>query len=307
MFGFRNLSLRNKRRNETLQPACRGLLASALVAMFIAPSVLAQVDQQCNLVTEGERALERMLLASADVRFTGTVLYERAGSRQFLTVARSEAPGMGELRRMNAQANPRAEIWPAPIRSNERVCDVAAVYVPSIESGRVVAGRSTQRLTLRPRDTLRLAHVIDLDSESGLALAMATVGPDGQMLERYEYAAIDYQERAADDNGVEAAVQVDSVYARGRAVIPGYFVMSEDPDRGIFVVSDGLATASVFVEPLPAGAPAGEGAVIEGATLTYTRGVPSSNGGLLISVLGEVPVVTARLLADAVRATRGES
>ena len=86
MFGFRNLSPRNKRRNETLQPACRGLLASALVAMFIAPSVLAQVDQQCNLVTEGERALERMLLASADVRFTGTVLYERAGSRQFLTV-----------------------------------------------------------------------------------------------------------------------------------------------------------------------------------------------------------------------------
>ena len=305
MFGFRNLSPRNKRRNETLQPACRGLLASALVAMFIAPSVLAQVDQQCNLVTEGERALERMLLASADVRFTGTVLYERAGSRQFLTVARSDALGMGELRRMNSQANPRAEIWPAPIRSNERVCDVAAVYVPSIESGRVVAGRSTERLTLRPRDTLRLAHVIDLDSESGLALAMATVGPDGQMLERYEYAAIDYQERAADDNGVTA--KVESAYARGRAVIPGYFVMSEDPDRGIFVVSDGLATASVFVEPLPAGAPAGEGAVIEGATLTYTRGVPSADGGLLISVLGEVPVVTARLLADAVRATRGES
>ena len=60
-------------------------------------------------------------------------------------------------------------------------------------------------------------------------------------------------------------------------------------------------TASVFVEPLPAGAPVGEGAIIEGATLTYTRGVRSGSGGLLISVLGEVPFVTARLLADAVR------
>ena len=282
-------------------------MASALIVVFFAPPVLAQADQQCNLVTEGEQALERMLLASADVRFAGTVLYERAGSRQFLTVARPQTQGMGELRRMNAQANPRAEIWPAPIRSKDRICDVAAVYVSSVEAGRVVAGRNTERLTLRPRDTLRLAHVFDLDSASGLALAMATVGPDGQMLERYEYAAIDYQERAADDLATEAAVKVASVYTRGRAVIPGYFVVSEDPDRGIFVVSDGLATTSVFVEPLPAGAPAGEGAVIEGATLTYTRGVPSTNGGLLISVLGEVPVVTARLLADAVRATRGES
>ena len=70
------------------------------------------------------------------------------------------------------------------------------------------------------------------------------------------------------------------------------------------MVSDGLATASIFVEPLPAGAPAGEGAIIEGSTLTYTRGVPTASGGLLISVLGEVPMVTARLLADAVRPPR---
>ena len=88
-------------------------------------------------------------------------------------------------------------------------------------------------------------------------------------------------------------------------VVPGFFLILEEPDGGVFVVSDGLATASVFVEPLPLGAPGGEGAVIQGATLTYTRGVPGTGGGLLISVLGEVPLVTARLLADAVRAPKG--
>ena len=281
------------------------MLASAVLAACCAPGVFAQAHQQCNLATAGEQALERMLLPSRGLSFEGTVLYEREGSRQFLTVTRPEALGMGQLRRMNAQANPRAELWPAPIRSRARVCDVAAAYVPSVEAGRVVAGRATERLTLRPRDTLRLAHIIDLDRSSGLPLAMVTVGPDGQMLERYEYAAIDYHDLT--DVATESVVTVENGYERGRSVIPGYFVMSEDPDRGIFVVSDGLATASVFVEPLPAGAPAGEGAVIEGATLTYTRGVPSSTGGLLISVLGEVPVVTARLLADAVRASRGGS
>ena len=307
MCAFRNLSLRNKRRNELPRYGLRGVLASAALAACCVPLVFAQTDQQCNLATAGEQALERMLLASGSISFEGTVLYEREGSRQFLTVTRAGALGMGELRRMNAQANPRAESWPAPIRSRERVCDVAAAYVPNVEIGRVVAGRATDRLTLRPRDTLRLAHIIDLDTSSGLPLAMVTVGPDGQMLERYEYAAIDYHDRTAGDVVPESVVTGENGYKRGRAVIPGYFVMSEDADRGIFVVSDGLATASVFVEPLPSGAPAGEGAVIEGATLTYTRGVPSSNGGLLISVLGEVPVVTARLLADAVRASRGGS
>jgi len=307
MYVFRNLSLRNKWRTGLLRCGLRGALTAAALAACCVPVVFAQTDQQCNLTTAGEQALERMLLASGSINFEGTVLYEREGSRQFLTVTRAEALGMGELRRMNAQANPRAESWPAPIRSRERVCDVAASYVPSVESGRVVAGRATDRLTLRPRDTLRLAHIIDLDSSSGLPLAMVTVGPDGQMLERYEYAAIDYHDQTAGVDAPESAVTGETRYERGRAVIPGYFVMSEDPDRGIFVVSDGLATASVFVEPLPSGAPAGEGAVIEGATLTYTRGVPSPNGGLLISVLGEVPVVTARLLADAVRASRGSS
>ena len=134
-----------------------------------------------------------------------------------------------------------------------------------------------------------------------MALAMATAGPDGQMLERFEYAEIRYGPRLAANNQPAATTRHD----RERVVVPGFFVILEEPDGGVFVVSDGLATASVFVEPLPLGAPGGEGAVIQGATLTYTRGVPGTGGGLLISVLGEVPLVTARLLADAVRAPKG--
>jgi sigma-E factor negative regulatory protein RseB len=68
-----------------------------------------------------------------------------------------------------------------------------------------------------------------------------------------------------------------------------------------------LATASVFLEPLPPGAAPGEAGVIEGATLAYTRGVSvAGQKGVLISVLGEVPMVTARLLADAIRPTNDD-
>ena len=308
MFAFRNRistpALQNKGRClssvATLFALCL-LMPTLVVAQ---PDVASPSDPVCSLDTPPEQALFKMLQASAHQRYEGTVLYERAGSRQFVTVSSHiDSAGQGVLRRMNAQADPLPESWPVPFDSPQRACDVAKVYLPTLDSGRTIAGRATQRLTLRPRDTLRLTHYIDIDNVTGFALAMATMGSEGNMLERYEYASIDYQsasERDLLDTG-------QTEYERGRRVVPGYFVLSEDADRGVFVVSDGLATASIFVEPLPPGAPAGEGAVIEGATLAYTRGVRSAAGGLLISVLGEVPMVTARLLADAVRPPREQS
>ena len=241
-----------------------------------------------------------MLSAPKGLRFEGMVLFERADSRQFISIKWPDPSGQGAMRRMNSAANPPVEKWPAPITSAERICDVLSVYAPSLATGRIVAGRSTRQLSLKPRDPLRLGHLVHLDTETGMALAMATADADGQILERYEYADISFGEATAQSTGeLDAAT-----YSRGRTVAPGFFLVTEDTGKGGFVVSDGLATASVFVEPLPAGAPPGEGAVIEGATLTYTRGVAGSEGGLLISVLGEVPVVTARLLADAVRPPR---
>ena len=297
MFAFRNSS-----SNRPIQsnPFGRSLWPAlvAWVLVVLPAQGLAQADEQCVLGAPPDKALAAMLRASSDLTFKGTVLYERAGSRQFLTVASNAEGSRGELRRMNAEANPRSEFWPIPSRSSKRICNVVESYVASLESGTIIAGRSTQRLTLRPRDTLRLTHLVDMDEATGLPLAMVTLDLDGQMLERYEYAAIEYGS-GIPDTSVENVFEAE--YERDRHIVPGYFLVSENPDRGIFVVSDGLATASVFVEPLPAGAPVGEGAIIEGATLTYTRGVRSTNGGLLISVLGEVPFVTARLLADAVR------
>ena len=308
MFAFRNRSSTLALRSKA---SCLSAAATQVaLCLLVLKPVLAQSDvgsvpgSLCSFDTPSEQALLKMLQASSHQQYKGTVLYERAGSRQFVTVSSPvDDASQGILRRMNAQADPAPESWPAPFDSPQRACDVAAVYLPALESGRTVAGRSTQRLSLKPRDTLRLTYLVDMDSETGLALAMATVGSEGKMLERYEYASIDYQ--ALSERDPLAGKQRG--YERGRSAVPGYFVLSEDADSGVFVVSDGLATASIFVEPLPPGAPVGEGAVIEGATLTYTRGVRSAAGGLLISVLGEVPVVTARLLADAVRPPREQS
>ena len=275
-----------------------GVVCGALIVRPISASAETPL---CELVSPAEQALGRVLASPADFSFEGTLLIERAEGREFLAVKWPEPAGGGSLRRMNTVADPVVEPWPTPAASPRRICDLLRLYSPSLDKGRIIAGRETDRLTLRPRDSLRLPHRLNIDKDTGMALAMATAGPDGQMLERYEYAEIRYGPRLAANNEPTATTRHDPE----RVVVPGFFLILEEPDGGVFVVSDGLATASVFVEPLPLGAPGGEGAVIQGATLTYTRGVPGSGGGLLISVLGEVPLVTARLLADAVRAPKG--
>ena len=281
----------------------------ALLLSAVCLSVSAQPTvPDCEVATEPEQALVKLLNAHRDISYKGTVLYERADNRQFLEVAwpdqnASNAPRQGTLRRLNATVNPQAEFWPSAFVPKDRVCDLSKFYSVSLESSRVIAGRLTRKLVLRPRDTLRLAHFVDVDVQTGMALAMVTAEPGGKVLERFEFAAIGYRDLPQP----EVDVPNDVPIARGRGVIPGYFVVAENHEQGVFVVSDGWATASVFVEPLSPTAPSGEGAVIDGATLTYTRGTRVGGSGVLISVLGEVPVVTARLLADAVRSSGSES
>lgn len=253
----------------------------------------------CVASNESEKALLGLLDAHRRVSFRGALLYEREGSRQFIDVDWSADSGEARLRRLNRIEDPSTETWAPPVFTAGRFCDLLEFYIPRVEQGRVIAGRTTQRLALQPKDTLRLGYIVEVDSEIALPLAMVTVDPDGKVLERYEFASIIFSNAAA---GTKAAPEDATGIVRGKSVLPGFYVMDGHATPAAFVVSDGLATASIFLEPLPSGVAPGEAGVTKGATLTYTRGVPvTGQNGMLISVLGEVPLVTARLLADAIR------
>ncbi len=266
-------------------------------------------DEVCTASNDAERVLVGLLGAHRRTSLRGTLLYERVGDRQFMDVEWSASSGEARLRRLNRVAEPAAESWSPSVMNAARLCDVLRFYVPRVEQGRVVAGRSSRRLALQPKDTLRLGYIADVDTETGLPLGMMTVDPDGKVLERYEFANVDLDvvydsPEDLEGNPVDEATHS---HARGADVLPGYYLVNNHATPAAFVVSDGLATASVFLEPLPPGAAPGEAGVVEGATLIYTRGVPvPGQKGVLISVLGEVPMVTARLLADAIRPTNDE-
>ena len=66
--------------------------------------------------------------------------------------------------------------------------------------------------------------------------------------------------------------------------------------------TDGLAVFSIFLELLSQDITPGEGVVRSGGTVSYTRGMSMSGMPVLVTVIGEVPLNTARMVADSVTA-----
>jgi len=214
----------------------------------------------CSTASEADRIWVALLGAHHHISFQGTLLYERIGGRQFIDVAWSAGSGEARLRRLNRVSDPTEESWSPAALTVGRFCDLRRFYVPRIEQGRVIAGRSTRRLVLQPADTLRLGYIAEVDTETGVPLGMVTIDPEGKVLERYEFASIatNGANRALANPDRAISEEASGSLSRGRDVLPGYYMVNDHATPAAFVVSDGLATASVFLEPLPAGAAPGE-------------------------------------------------
>ena len=182
-----------------------------------------------------------------------------------------------------------------------------------------VAGLEAQALILEPRDDLRYGHTLWAEMQSGLLLKARTVNEAGQIIEQFAFSDV----RIGGD--VDAQLlkprfdDVDGwrvVNARGSELSkaesgwtvasapPGYVLTSVmrrplGPERGQavhMVFSDGLASVSVFIEPLSDGVQVGLGPLASGAINIYKRSV----NGHLVTALGEVPERAVKLIGDAI-------
>ncbi len=280
-------------------------LTLTLCALLASAGVRAEGD--CSLLpSEVHVVLDQFLSAKHSYSYSGTLLLEQNNQRKFLTA--SSAPGSEvTLRQMNSPTPAARERFPLPGSSpGLDACDIGVSYRVAVEIGAAVAGRPTQRLTIRPRDRLRFGYIMDIDTGTGLPLRVVTATPDGQMIERYEFATIEVTDiltPASEVSGTDATSVADAPPLPLTRLPDGFKVANSRP--GQIVVTDGLATASLFVSALPTDLAPGEGTVRQGSTLTYTRGFAQAGSQYLVTVIGEVPVNTARLLAMAVEPTVG--
>lgn len=209
-------------------------------------------------------------------------------------------------------------------------CGLAAHYRLSLGGGERIAGRTTQRIVAQPRDLYRYAHVLEIDEQTAQLLKATTLALDGVALEQFQYASFEASADRGDAESEEAGSPPDASgdatnyqlaalgdgsgsehpAAAGVAAldwypawVPAGFVPTREGGSAAYLTfTDGMASFSVFLELADTSMQAGEGVFREGSTLAYTRGMHMAGSAVLVTVVGEIPVNSARIVADSISA-----
>ncbi len=186
-----------------------------------------------------------------------------------------------------------------------------------------VADRAALLLGVAPRDHDRFGYRLWLDRETGLLLRSELRDFAGANLEIFQFTALRVGDSVAladlepDTEGIRVRhlaapapateTRIHTPKWQVRWVPSGFRMTSaavrrapdEQKDIDTLMFSDGLASLSVFIEAMPE---AGAGSVVSrnGATVVLTHLAPGKDavhGDHLVTVVGEVPLATARRIA----------
>lgn len=185
-------------------------------------------------------------------------------------------------------------------------------------------GRDVQMLHLDPKDGLRYGYRFWLDRQSALPLKFQRTTADGKVLKEIAFISPPALPESISDDQLKAEAEardfrwvswdrhtpmhnpeLKRAYAFKAELLPaGYRVrIFNSPEeeagangpRSRFIVSDGVSWADVFVAP--AGAGEKTGSAVDGPITTYRLRLDD----VRVVVVGEMPLGTARAIAEAIR------
>ena len=285
--------------------------------------------------------LQRMDAAAREQNYIGTLVYGARGQMDTLRVFhRANADGDSErLLSMNGEPRemvrhgstvlftgngslPRAYVRGAaatPFDADQLAEAMPHYRVVAVGEDRV-AGRRAQVVDVRAGDAFRYSWRLWLDVDSGLLLKSVRHGLDGIPVELMMFADINIGATPSDDQ-LKATVstephQVDTrpvaseTSAQARWDIadlpPGFRqTMSErdatQPNEDHLVFSDGLASVSVYISPVPGNSANPPINIREGALSVYSRQVDRYR----VYVIGDVPELTVQRFAQGVSPREG--
>lgn len=188
------------------------------------------------------------------------------------------------------------------------------LYKFEIRGPERVAGREATALLALPLDQFRHSSLLTIDNETGLVLKSWLVDESARPLERYQFIDLDLSPeienlrepkarlhraatpQVADCNPTDAkqAERWNLVW-----VPPGFAFVGQRQVRNqidMLMYTDGLTTFSVFIEEASGSIP--EGVAQRGATLAVMDSLRHANKNYRITVVGEIPVVTAQKIAQ---------
>jgi len=189
------------------------------------------------------------------------------------------------------------------------------LYKFEIRGPERVAGREATALLALPLDAYRHSSLLTIDNETGLVLKSWLVDESARPLERYQFIDIDFNPDLASMRQQPVAKLQRSATSKLSECNPSELKQSESwrlawvPPGFAFVgqrqvreqidmlmYTDGLTTFSVFIEAASGAIP--EGVASRGATLAVMDSLSYQGKSYRITVVGEIPVVTAQKIAQ---------
>lgn len=197
---------------------------------------------------------------------------------------------------------------------------IADYYKVKQEGTDRVAGVEADIVLLVPKDNMRFGYRVWTEQKKGLVVKLQTLDTDGKVLEQAAFSELQLDAPVKMDKLLQMMGKVEgyrvekpvlvktTASAEGwllKAPVAGFKPMScykrpatanpaggEEPLQWIF--SDGLASVSIFVEPLDRQRHDRESSLSMGATQTITRQLDT----YWVTVMGEVPMSTLKLFAN---------
>ncbi|MGD8176944.1 MucB/RseB C-terminal domain-containing protein [Marinimicrobium sp. ARAG 43.8] len=192
--------------------------------------------------------------------------------------------------------------------SPEQVGRIERFYQLKLRGASRVAGRNVQMLEVRPRDELRYGYLLALDKETGLLLKSLLIDEHQRLLERFQFVELSFdpdvstlraQARSGDKVECLAEEGAQPSHWQLEWLPPGFEFSGQThlkPGLDMLMYTDGLASFSVFLEPLDAG-PSVEGRAQRGAISAYMGQLLVNEQPYRVTVVGEVPGIVAERLA----------
>ncbi len=194
---------------------------------------------------------------------------------------------------------------------------VRTSYTARLGPSEMIAGRAAQVIELLPNDAYRYSYKIWTDTEFGLLLKMTSLDNKKQTLEQIEFTELSML-NSRDANWFQPKIDVKKQYITEDVSAINHvdtnWIVAELPtgyvkvdhvilnlpgktapvDQMIF--SDGLASVSLFIEPISKGMRPKMGHMLIGSTNICANVID----GYQITVVGEVPEATVMQIAKAV-------
>lgn len=293
----------------------------------------ARIDTGCSGVDrEAREWIEKMSHSLRETNYRGIFTYEHGSHMESLSIDHRVKNGFeqeqltrldGEARKVVRKEHPLSCIHPGHrlVRLSEQLkkdgCGLPSYYRLSISGDERVAGRDAIQLRVIPRDMYRYGYQLALDRQSALLLKSQVMGQNGQVLERFQFSDLDLLGEQPKDNtenfdGLAEHHLLHSSQSNAEQdpwlidwVPPGFMLAADTSiteQLASKTYTDGLAVFSVMVEPSDRrGANQdGEGRAQQGATVAYTRVINIGLKVFFVTVIGEVPVDTAKRVAASV-------